>query len=83
MPTERCPHGCCPYCEQEERDEAEKAEVKEIVSRWSWDMSPAEVARDIEVRDWDMDEIAEVMEEVGFSESDIEAVRDCHDVFCS
>jgi hypothetical protein len=75
MSCENC--ECCD-CVQEREDDDRRVELEAMFKSWSWNSSPAQVARDIK-DGWDRHEhkhILDEMEKFGFSKSNVSAVED-------
>ena len=71
-----CEFCDCPSCEDAQRQEQRKETMRRRCSRWNWNASPAEVAREIVDDDLYMPEVRTAMKSFGFSEWAINSVDD-------
>jgi len=82
MSCHHCGHRC-DYCDEEESwKEERKKKLKAWCESHNWNSTPAEVARDIQMGEFDPSEIWDAMKGFGYSISEISAVKDCYEVFC-
>jgi hypothetical protein len=70
-----CDHGICHLCEEENDKKAEQTKLMQIVSSWAWNLTPEEVAREIDDCSLDISEVIAFMRKQQYPEHAIDDVK--------
>jgi hypothetical protein len=74
-----CDQCQCFDCEREREIKAYRDELEKEFKHWEWNLTPAEVAREIYDKGWDLELTLEEMESFGFPNDNVEEVRDAYE----